>query len=332
VVATTGPDGRFTLAGVDRAQYDLTAEAADHLQGVRQNVPGGSRDIEIALDPGKPLRGQVVDKRGEPVPSFTLIVQRIDGLARAHVATLSLIDPQGRFTVRLASGDYDLIASAPDHVRTTVQAAAGADGVRIVLDTGAILRGRVTADDGTPIGDAFVGVQTVRGGARAPSALPITATRGDGTFELVGLGPGTLALEVFAPGFTRKMEELPAAGPDGARPSVAIALTPGPGGSVFGFGFDRPQRPDNRAGIGVQLAPEGDVLRIVSVMPDSGAQAAGLAVGDLIVAIDGAMVAALGMNGAIDRIRGDAGTHVTLLLRRAGRDAPRSVERRPLRS
>lgn len=325
VVATTGPDGRFTLAGVDRAQYDVTAEAANHLQAVRPSVPGGSRDVELALDTGQSITGQVVDKRGQPVPAFTLTVHRIDGLARAHVTTLSLIDPQGHFAVRVARGDYDLIASAPDHVRTTVQAGAGADGVRIVLDSGAILRGRVTAEDGSPIADAFVGVQTVRGGPRTPTAVPITTTRGDGTFELVGLGPGALALEVFSSGYARKLEELPAAGPDGARAPVAIALTPG------GPTFDRP-RAENTAGIGVQLSPQGDVLRIVSVMRDSGAQAAGLAVGDLIVAVDDVPVATLGTNTAIDRIRGLAGTSVTLTLRRAGHDARRSVERRQLRS
>ncbi|MGH9885715.1 MAG: carboxypeptidase regulatory-like domain-containing protein, partial [bacterium] len=325
VVTTTGPDGRFTLAGVDRAQYDLTAEAADHLKGALENVRGGSRDVDLALDPGQAISGQVVDRYSAPVPSFTLTVQRIEGLARAHVTTLSLIDPQGHFTVRVAKGDYDLVASATDHVRTTVQAAAGAGGVRIVLDSGAILRGRITAEDGTPVGNAFVGVQSGRGGPRTPMAVPIASTRGDGTFELVGLGPGALGLEVFSPGFARQTVELPAVGADGARPPVAVALAPG------GPTFDRP-RAENSAGIGVQIMPYGDGLRIVGVLPGSGAEAAGLVVGDQIVAINGVPVAGMGIVAATDRIRGAVGTSVMLTLRREGHDVVRAVERRPLRS
>jgi len=76
----------------------------------------------------------------------------------------------------------------------------------------------------------------------------------------------------------------------------------------------------------------GDGLRIEGVFPGSGAEAAGLAVGDLIVAIDGVPVANLGATVATDRIRGTAGTRVTLTVRRDGHDAQRSVERRQLRS
>ena len=66
VFATTGPDGTFTLAGVDRASYDLSAEAEDHARGVRANIPGGSRNVALTLDAGFPLAGQVVDRSGAP--------------------------------------------------------------------------------------------------------------------------------------------------------------------------------------------------------------------------------------------------------------------------
>jgi len=54
VFATTGPDGAFTLAGIDRAAYDLSAEAEDHVRGVRANILGGSRNVELTLDAGLP--------------------------------------------------------------------------------------------------------------------------------------------------------------------------------------------------------------------------------------------------------------------------------------
>jgi carboxyl-terminal processing protease len=108
---------------------------------------------------------------------------------------------------------------------------------------------------------------------------------------------------------------------------VTIALSPGGPGS----GFERP-RAEKSAGIGVQFWTLGDALRIEGIVPGSGAEAAGLARGDLIIAIDGVPVAGMGGSGATDRIRGVAGTRVTLTIRRNGEDVQRSVERRPLPS
>lgn len=332
VVATTGADGRFTLAGVERAPYDLSVEAADHLRLVRDEVRGGSRDVELVLDAGLPLAGQVVDKHGEPVPSFTLVVQRHDGLARAPGTTQALIDPQGRFALRVAKGDYDVIASAPEHKRTAVQATAGATDVRIVIDSGAIVRGRVIAkDDGSPVADAFVGVAVASPRPRSPLVVPWVATAGDGSFELEGLAPGAVSIEIRARGYALKVEELPAER-DGARDALTIALVPGgpevARGNPLGVGSGNGEL----AGIGVQIAPTLDALRITYVMPGSGALDAGLSAGDLIVAVEGVPVSTLGAQAALANIRGPAGTSVMLTLRRDGRDTRLSVARRLIRS
>jgi hypothetical protein len=343
VVATTGADGRFALAGVERAPYELSVEAADHLRLVRSEVPGGSRDLELVLDAGLPLSGQVVDKRGEPVTSFTLVVQQHVDLARAPVATQSLIDPQGRFALRVARGDYDLIASTPDHKRVAVRAAAGATDVRIVIDSIAIVRGRVIAsDDGSPIADAFVGLAPARRTLKSPLVQPWTATGGDGSFQLDGVASGAVAIEVRARGYATKLEELPAV-PDGeARGPLTIAMLPGAptpealrrggngSGEVIGIGVQIEPAVDERSESGGTRSI--DALRVVHVMPGSGALDAGVSVGDLIVEIDGVPVGKLGVNAAVANIRGPVGTSVTLTLRRGGHNARRSVERRPIRS
>ncbi|HEX7840627.1 MAG TPA: carboxypeptidase regulatory-like domain-containing protein [Kofleriaceae bacterium] len=322
VVATTGSDGRFTLAGVDRAAYDVSADAADHLRGVRTNIAGGSRDIELVLDAGLPLAGQVVDRRGEPVPSFTLIVQRRAGLARAPVETVSVIDPQGRFGVRVATGDYDLIATAPDQPRTAVPAVAGATDVRIVVGSGVTLRGTViSSDDRTPIADAFVGPETADGGPNTPTALPVTSTRADGTFELTGIAAGPLAIRAFGRGYAPKIEELPEASDGAAIGPITIELA---------RRDPPPARDRDISGIGVNVIPEGHALRVVAVLPNSGAVDAGLDAGDLIVSVDDLPVATLGVDGSIARLRGPPGTSVTLTVRRDGHDSRRSVARRKL--
>jgi hypothetical protein len=322
VVATTGSGGRFTIAGVDRAAYDVSADAADHLAGVRAHVSGGSRNVELVLDAGLPLAGQVVDRRGEPVPSFTLTVQRREGRARALVETVAVVDPQGRFGVRVARGDYDLVASVPDQVRAAVHAAAGATDVRIVIGTGVTLRGRViSSDDGTPIGGAFVGPETADSSLKSQAALPVASTRADGTFELTGMAAGPIALEVRARGYAPAREQLPDAGDGAAIGPITIELT---SGGPFGT------RGPDIAGIGVNVISEGEVLRVVAVLPNSGAVDAGLGAGDLIISVDDQPVSTLGVDGAIARLRGPPGTSVTLTVRRDGHDSRRSVERRRL--
>jgi hypothetical protein len=272
------------------------------------------------LDAGLPLAGQVVDRRGEYVPTFTLNVQRRVGLARAPVAAVSVIDPQGRFTMRVAAGDYDLLASAPGQGRTAMRAAAGATDVRLVLGNGATLRGKVvSSEDGAPIGDAFVGPQTADGSLKT-QALPVTATRPDGTFELTGI-IGPVALRVGAGGYSPKLEEIPETTDGAALGPITIALTVG-GPLAF--------RGPDISGIGVQVIPQGDALRVVAVLPNSGAIDAGLDAGDLIISVDDVAVATLGANDAIAKLRGPPGTSVTLTVRRDGHSSRRSVERRKL--
>lgn len=334
VATTTGPDGAFTLPDVDHASYDLSAEAGEHVRGVRENVLGGSRNIELTLDSGLALAGQVVDGRGAPIPMYTLVARRRAGAARVTAATQSVIDPQGRFAIRVPRGDYDLVASAREHVRGTLtQAAAGTTDVRIVLGSGAILRGKVIAsDDHAPIGNASIvcswlprpdGTAGAGGATGVLPADPGTVTRPDGTFELTGISAGPLAIRIRAEGYHGKLEAAMTATDGAALGPITIELTR--------------VDPDDRSGvelvgIGLDLYPDGDALRVTRVLVGSGAFDAGIGFGDRVIAIDGMPVASLGLEGTLARIHGAAGTTVTLTLRRNGQDVQLVVERRSLRA
>ena len=73
-------------------------------------------------------------------------------------------------------------------------------------------------------------------------------------------------------------------------------------------------------GIGAWVDTTGEYLVIVSPMPDSPAEKAGLKPGDTIVAVDGEDMTGIDGNLVLRRILGPAGTEVTLTVRREGQE------------
>lgn len=71
-------------------------------------------------------------------------------------------------------------------------------------------------------------------------------------------------------------------------------------------------------GVGIEVETSGGVVRIVAPIPDSPAQRAGLASGDLIVRIDDTPLAGLPLADALARMRGEPGTAVALTVQRPG--------------
>ncbi|WP_027108413.1 S41 family peptidase [Lacticigenium naphthae] len=69
-------------------------------------------------------------------------------------------------------------------------------------------------------------------------------------------------------------------------------------------------------GIGAEVMKEGEFVKIVSPIPDSPAEAAGLLPNDLILEVDGESVSGLSLNEAVALIRGEKGSEVSLLIQR----------------
>lgn len=93
---------------------------------------------------------------------------------------------------------------------------------------------------------------------------------------------------------------------------------------------ERPQL--ELVGIGVKLSAAPDGLLVDGLVEGGGAAAAGVVPGDRVIAVDGEPVDRLGMDGAIARIRGAAGTWVRITLARAGGPVELAIERKPIRS
>lgn len=71
-------------------------------------------------------------------------------------------------------------------------------------------------------------------------------------------------------------------------------------------------------GIGAWVDPDGEYLTIVSPMPESPAEQAGLKPGDQVIKVDGEDMTGIDGNLVIRRVLGPAGSQVTLTIRREG--------------
>jgi carboxyl-terminal processing protease len=81
------------------------------------------------------------------------------------------------------------------------------------------------------------------------------------------------------------------------------------------------------SGIGAQIEDRSGVITVVSPLPGSPAERAGIATGDEILEANGTVLTGLGVDKAVTFIRGERGTTVTLKIRRRGGEITVTVQR-----
>lgn len=323
VFATSGPDGAFTLEGVDKKPYVLVADENDRSPMHKPGVMGGTQDVTLTLEAGLPLAGTVVDSSEKPVASYTLLVTKREGLIRQGVTTRSIIDPRGHFSVRVAKGDYELLVSASGWAPSApVSISAGTTDAKVKLASGATLVGSVVdVETGKPLPYARIVREGAGGGASAQPANAGVVTRADGTFELTGIPAGPFAITIGAGEYNPRIEGGLTATDGGVVGPLKIGLKKLAEGE---------QPKIELVGIGVKLTADGDAILVEQVVPKGGADAAGIVAGDRIVAVDMIPVTTLGLDGAVARVRGVAGTKLSIGLQRGDKVETLVVERKPL--
>jgi carboxyl-terminal processing protease len=78
-------------------------------------------------------------------------------------------------------------------------------------------------------------------------------------------------------------------------------------------------------GVGIEVLPEDGLVKVVSPIDDTPAAKAGIKPGDYIAAINGASIQGAPLDEAIDKMRGPAGTKITLTILRRGEKKPFDV-------
>ncbi len=69
-------------------------------------------------------------------------------------------------------------------------------------------------------------------------------------------------------------------------------------------------------GVGLELIDDNGLIRVIEVLSDSPADRAGIHAGDVIISVDGEYVEDIKFTNAVQKIRGSAGTTVSMLVRR----------------
>jgi hypothetical protein len=234
------------------------------------------------------------------------------GLVDVVAAHESVFDADGEFDLDgLEAGDTWVRVIAPGFAPSTAVQATASDDPRpiaISLGRGGTLIGRVIdAADRRPLSMAKVSLEMQVG--TGSSALPyelVVVTDDDGAFELSGLPPGRASVFVGAFDHHAQIVGGLAVTEGGTLGPLTIELSPVAEG-------ERPKI--ELAGLGLALAANDDGLAVNQVFAGGGGEEAGIAVGDTILAVDGARVATLGFEAALQAIRGPVGSSLRLTVK-----------------
>jgi protocatechuate 3,4-dioxygenase beta subunit len=203
-VAMSGPDGGFRLEGVVAGDVELIASAEGYGPGFFGAALGWGQPVPIPLRSGatvdgleivlsKPtfVTGRFVDDAGAPVEGVGVQVWLQRGFAISQQATS---DKEGRFragpfNVRepcMAYLWFSVSGYTIDEKQTEVKPGVDADAGEIRATRQATVRGVVVDGAGQPVT------------ANVSTGHMFTESEADGTFELRGVGPGTVTLMAAA--------------------------------------------------------------------------------------------------------------------------------------
>ena len=173
-------------------------------------APGERRDVgKLALRPGFPVAGRVIDESGGPIDGARVVVGGV-GASAASAGLFALTDAGGHFALALPAGSYRLSASAAgrgtNQVAVDVTAGSSPPALEIKLVRAeARLEGLIRDDGGRPLGRARLAAWPAGTfePAATPGASPIASGVADvgGHFTIAPLPAGDIRLEIQHPDY-----------------------------------------------------------------------------------------------------------------------------------
>jgi len=277
--ALTDTEGRFHVEGLREPSYTVRARAADGGATLVHGVAAGRDDVTLRLDSPGTIEGQVVGFTHAP-EAYAWRIDMDSDFAAA-------VETSGRFQLRgLAAGHYTVVALGTDGEAAIAGADVGAGAtahVTLTMPGTAVVEGRVLDfASGQPVAGIVCGVRV-----RMNDDRPLPYWRGP-------RDPSDAAGRFRQASTPAGMVEV-ACEPDGERSGAAIATTldAGQTNSVELMTVARRDAKAPLAFLGVTPVPNVYAPMVQSVEAGSPAASAGLAAGDVLVAVDGRNVGSL---------------------------------------
>ena len=200
--AVTSPDGRFVLEDLPaQSPANLLVRARGYLPaGVRGARAPNQEPVAVRLEPATLLRGQVIDEARQPVASARL--QLVLGAERP-VTRLAVSDRDGHFEILdVPRGTGALSVQAHGFVpiedlQVTLPRPEPGGALTLTLEKGALLTGRISLTDGTPVS-----------GARVSAAGSTALSDDDGAYAVEGVAPGPAVVGVLHPSYRQYSKEM----------------------------------------------------------------------------------------------------------------------------
>ncbi|MFI5181819.1 MAG: carboxypeptidase regulatory-like domain-containing protein [Thermoanaerobaculia bacterium] len=205
--ATTGPDGRFRVAGLSPGDYALTVLATGFARETRDHLTigeeGGPASLAITLSAEAAIAGSVKSRRGRGIEDEEVQARSAE-TAVPRVETARTL-PDGSFRIDgLRAGEtYNVRLSPAFPAAPWKTVVAPAEGVEILSAGRGRIAGRVFDSGGTPIPEFEVVAESDRTTGSFGWVSPVRqeVSSDDGQFTLENVPAGLRQVRVVAKGY-----------------------------------------------------------------------------------------------------------------------------------
>lgn len=210
--AVTDATGAFTVAHVGAATYEVRAAADGYVVEVKAAKLPADKPLLIEMSPEMSIEGVVVFADNAPAEGVEVQASGTQAQVRTFGGMqqgprTAITDKTGAFRVTgLAAGTWSLDVRAPWNSELNVKAkrvdgiAGGAKDVRVTVEPGGTIAGRVCDPQGKGIQMAWINANPMpkEGVNLTGNEWRYAQSRADGTFTIAGLGEGPYQVHVNA--------------------------------------------------------------------------------------------------------------------------------------
>ncbi len=205
----TGDDGRFEIPNLRAGQTVLTVQSPDWApQTVPVALSNGLPELTIALKPGQPLKGRVLDESNQPVAGARIELDREGREPLEFDWSADTADDGSFIWSNAPPGEHPYIVAAPGFHTRSIYAWETGGAVKTILlrhqkeGDGAEVSGQITdAATGAPV-PKFTVQLTEYGPSGAPTAAIQDISAPDGRYrQPISADATAFALEIRADGY-----------------------------------------------------------------------------------------------------------------------------------